>query len=110
MVQTVLRRERENLLLKSKISQKPWYHGKDISGQDIRLLNRLMTGHNYSKFWLAKMKIVDNPECEWCEEDETAEHSIIFCSRYELERMQYSFDCAYANLIEVTRTLNYTKR
>lgn len=92
--------------IQPNILEKPWFIGKDLRGRDIRLLNRLLTGHNYAKFWLARMKVVESPECEWCEVDETAEHLILQCPRYGLVRMQFSFDCAYANLKEVFKTNN----
>lgn len=48
-------------------SSEPWYKGTKMNGCDIRLTNRLMTGHDFSKFWLAKMKIADDEDCEMCE-------------------------------------------
>ncbi|XP_062542195.1 uncharacterized protein LOC134210183 [Armigeres subalbatus] len=65
--------------LHKQLQDKPWYHDKELKGQEVRLLNRLMTGHTYARNWLAKMKIIDDGDCELCDEEETSEHTILFC-------------------------------
>ncbi|KXJ72086.1 hypothetical protein RP20_CCG018980 [Aedes albopictus] len=90
--------------LHQKLHDKPWYHGKSFGGRDIRLLNRIMTGHNYAKSWLARMKIVESGDCELCAEEETAEHSILTCPRYNSIRARYSFGNGYSELVEVFKT------
>lgn len=82
----------------------PWFAKLDLKGKDIRLLNRLMSGHDYSKYWLAKMRLKDSPDCDLCDEPETAEHVILHCPRYGMQRHHYSFDCRYANLEEIFKT------
>lgn len=84
----------------------PWFTKADLKGKDVRLLNRLMSGHDYSKYWLAKMKLKDDPNCDLCDEHETAEHVILHCPRFGMQRQQYSFDCRYANLEEIFKTGN----
>lgn len=87
--------------IQNEYNDKPWYDGQDLKGYEVRMINRLMTAHNYSKSWLAKMKIVEDPDCELCEEPETAEHSIIHCPRFNIERAEFSFDGRYANLVDI---------
>lgn len=60
---------------------KPWFVGLNLTSQQIRLLNRLMAGHDWSKFWRHKMKLTDSPDCETCGELETAEHLILHCTK-----------------------------
>lgn len=84
-----------------KFDNKPWFMNVDMKGSDIRLLNRLMTGHNYSKYWLGKMRIADDMDCELCEEAETAEHNILHCPRYNNIRCKFSFDGRYRSLEEL---------
>ncbi|XP_055593235.1 uncharacterized protein LOC129744638 [Uranotaenia lowii] len=49
--------------IQPQFSAKPWYHKMDLTNTETRTLNRLMAGHDYSKYWLNKMRIVDNPNC-----------------------------------------------
>lgn len=84
--------------------QDPWFAKTDMSGPDIRLTNRLMTGHDFSKFWLGRMKIADTEECEICKVPETAEHTILHCPRYGTIRSNYSFELQFSNLIELYKT------
>lgn len=87
-------------------SSTPWYFGKEISGRDLRLLNRLITGHDYSKFWLARMRLADDPMCDICEEPETSEHVILHCPLYNISRIKYSFDNKYRTLSDAFNTRN----
>lgn len=84
--------------------EKPWYYQKQLDNFETRTLNRIMAGHDYSKFWLHKMKIEDDPNCEICDVPETAEHIILHCVRFNIIRMQFSFDCKYKNLTELLKT------
>ncbi|XP_055590657.1 uncharacterized protein LOC129742739 [Uranotaenia lowii] len=87
-------------------SKSPWFVGQDMTGRDIRLLNRLMATHDYSKFWLAKIKIVDDPNCDICLVPETANHIIVNCPRYATLRIHYDFDRKYNNLQELFKEKN----
>nr|XP_029717034.1 uncharacterized protein LOC115260244 [Aedes albopictus] len=87
--------------IQEEYSDKPWYYGQDLKGYEVRLINRLMTAHNFSKAWLARMKIVEDPDCELCAEPDTAEHSIIHCPRFNIERAEFSFDGRYASLVDI---------
>lgn len=92
--------------LQNVFSEKPWFNGKDLTGKEVRLINRLMTGHNYSRYWLARMKIVDDESCELCQEAETADHVIMDCPRYGHTRMNYSFERSHRTLMDVLKSKN----
>lgn len=92
------------LAIQPEFRETPWYMGKDLNNREVRTLNRLMTGHNYSKFWLAKMRIEDDDECEICQEIETAEHIVLHCNKYTTIRSKYSFDCKFRTLIELFKS------
>ncbi|XP_053683669.1 uncharacterized protein LOC128733859 [Sabethes cyaneus] len=91
--------------LQPEIKAKPWFIGLTLNGQQVRLLNRLMAGHDWSKYWKHKMKITENPNCEICEESETAEHLILHCTKFNNIRIKYSF-IKYKKLIDVFKTKN----
>lgn len=90
--------------IQQSFPNKPWYHQKQLDNFETRTLNRIMAGHDYSKYWLHKMKIEDDPNCEICDVPETAEHIILHCVRYGQSRMQFSFDCKFRNMKEVLET------
>lgn len=92
--------------LQDEIETKPWFHGRSFDNTETRMLNRLMAGHDYSRYWLAKMKIVDDGYCDICDEVETAEHCILHCVRFGNIRENYSFECRFQNLIELFKTKN----
>lgn len=85
-----------------------WFNKVDIQGSNVKLINRLMVSHDYSKFWLHRMKISDNADCELCEESETSEHVILHCPRFNILRMQFSFDNKFTSLVELFKTGNHT--
>lgn len=83
-----------------------WFKDVDMKGSDIKLINRLMVGHDYSKYWLTRMKILDDSDCEICAEPETSEHLILHCPRLGMLRMQFSFDNRFATLSDLFKTRN----
>lgn len=85
-------------------SEEPWYMGNTFKGNEVRLINRLMTGHDFSKFWLAKMKIADDPDCEICAEPETSEHIIMDCPRYGVSRSKFSYETKFATLNDLFKS------
>lgn len=88
----------------SSFSYTPWYFGTEMAGKDIRLLNRLITGHDYSKAWLARMRLADDPLCDLCLEPETSEHVILHCPQFGIGRMKYGFDNKFRTLPEAFNT------
>lgn len=89
-----------------KIEAKAWFFDKQLSNEQTRLLNRLLTGHNFSKFWKAKMKIVQDENCDLCNEPETGDHIILHCPKYGRIRSNFTFDCKFRNLLELFKTKN----
>uniref|UniRef100_A0A2M4CUE4 Putative outcast n=1 Tax=Anopheles darlingi TaxID=43151 RepID=A0A2M4CUE4_ANODA len=68
------------------IPTKMWHNKMSLKPKEIRIINRLLAGHDYSKYWLAKMKITNNENCESCHEPETGRHKTFSCVRYMVER------------------------
>lgn len=64
-----------------------------------------MSGHDFSKKWLFKMKIIDDSYCDTCPEEENAEHLIVNCVKYNDIRQSFKFDI-YTNLKDILRTDN----
>lgn len=91
------------------IENESWFYNKNLTNHQTRLLNRLLSGHDWSKYWKAKMKIVDDENCEICDEPENGCHIVLHCNRFGRTRAKYSFDCKFRTLIELfnTRDLNY---
>lgn len=86
------------------IEKESWFFNKNLTNEQTRLLNRLLVGHDYSKYWKAKMKLVDEENCDLCDEPETAEHIILHCCKFGHTRTKYSFDCRFRNLLDLFKT------
>lgn len=74
-----------------QILTKPWFHKINMKGQDIKLINRLISNHTYDKRWLHKFGKTETSICETCQVDETAEHLIFKCNKYKQERNATEF-------------------
>nr|XP_029722735.1 uncharacterized protein LOC115263670 [Aedes albopictus] len=83
-------------------STEPWYYKVQMEGRDVRLTNRLMTGHDFSKYWLAKMKIAEDEDCDMCEVPETSEHIIVYCPKHGFLRLKFQFEQKYLSLTALT--------
>lgn len=88
------------------VNKDAWYFNKNLSNNNVRLLNRLITGHDWSKFWKAKMKLVDDELCELCNEPENGEHVVLHCVKFGMTRAKYSFDCRFRSLIDLFKSKN----
>lgn len=70
----------------TRMEKHMWHHRLRIPASDIKILNRLIAGHDHSNYWLHKMRLVDNGTCEACGEPDTAKHKVFHCLKYALER------------------------
>lgn len=87
---------------------KPWFHKTTLNKDEVRTLNRILAGHDYSKYWLHKMKIEEDECCYLCQEPETAEHLILHCPRFNNSRASFSFDGMFLNLIDLLKKKDVT--
>lgn len=83
--------------IQPEFKEKPWYYNLPFNNVETRTLNRLLIGHDYSKYWLHKMKLKDSPNCDFCDETETAEHLVLHCKQYSQIRKKYDYDGKFQN-------------
>ena len=83
-----------------EVTEKPWFTNTTYSSREIRLLNRLKTGHNYSKSYLHNIGIEEDPYCDECGEGEDAEHLLIKCPKHQQIRQQLGLN-KYNNMTEI---------
>lgn len=88
-----------------QIKQYPWFYKTSLNRKEVRTLNRILSGHDFSRKWLYKMKLVDNPYCDICPEEESVEHLIMNCVKYNNVRQSFKFDI-YTNLKDILRSNN----
>ncbi|XP_055605902.1 uncharacterized protein LOC129754064 [Uranotaenia lowii] len=60
--------------ISNTIPKKPWHHKLPLDNREVRTLNRLLSGHDYSNFWLNKMKITEEGTCETCNVADNSDH------------------------------------
>lgn len=94
--------------VQDSFQSKPWFYNLDLNNTQTRTMNRLMAGHDYSRYWLHKMKLQDDELCDICQEPENAEHLILLCPKYNNIRAQFSFDGYFLNMTDLLKTRDVT--
>lgn len=94
--------------VQDSFQSKPWFYNLDLNNTQTRTMNRLMAGHDYSRYWLHKMKLQDDELCDICQEPENAEHLILLCPKYNNTRAQFSFDGYFLNMTDLLKTRDVT--
>lgn len=97
---TELGKGRKYFQIQNTIPQKPWHYKLDLDNKQIRTLNRLLSGHDFSRFWLHKMKLADDCICESCDTIDNAEHMLFFCVKYAVTRSKYELD-KFSNIYQI---------
>ncbi|XP_054091891.1 uncharacterized protein LOC128924119 [Zeugodacus cucurbitae] len=71
-----------------KISKHPWFKflNNKIEANLIKQMNRTLTGHAFRNETLAKFNIIQSSNCETCQVDETPEHIIFKCTKFNTTR------------------------
>lgn len=83
---------RKYFQIQNTIPHRPWHFKLDLNNKEVRTLNRLLSGHDFSRYWLFKMKLADDCICESCDVTEDAEHIIFYCVKYAATRNKYGLD------------------
>lgn len=84
------------------VSRTVWFEKyKSLNGIEIRYLNRLITGHDYSPFYLKLWKISETNICETCSEINNANHIILKCKKFERQRAELNFLSKYEKVQEI---------
>ncbi|XP_029717331.2 uncharacterized protein LOC115260553 [Aedes albopictus] len=86
--------------INNTIPKKPWHYNLQLKNFEVRTLNRLFAGHDYSNYWLSKMKIVNDGICDICDTVDNSEHVIFFCVKHALTRQKYNLD-QYCNMYQI---------
>ncbi|XP_055585795.1 uncharacterized protein LOC129738584 isoform X1 [Uranotaenia lowii] len=89
-------------------STKPWYWNVEFNNFQIRTLNRLISGHDYSPYYLGLMRIRDTKLCELCNTNFTTEHALLNCIQFNHIRNHYDWN-RYSNLIEMIQNFDEDK-
>ncbi|XP_036340119.1 uncharacterized protein LOC118749423 [Rhagoletis pomonella] len=86
-----------------KLLKRPWFHKlvPNIEAKQIKQINRILSGHAFCRHTLAKFKVVDDPLCEICNTEETPEHIILKCNKYDNIRAHHPKLIAHASFEEL---------
>lgn len=82
------------------IPKTPWYHNSSLNSKEIKIINRLITGHTYDKVYLHKIKIVNSNICDFCHTLDTYNHAIFACGRHNSIRDKYNAVKKHTNFKE----------
>lgn len=78
----------------------PWFHklNPNLEAKQIRQINRILSGHAFCRHTLAKFKVADDTLCETCNIEDTPEHIILKCNKYNNIRAQHPKLIAHTSL------------
>lgn len=96
---------RKYYAIQNEITKKPWFYKLKIKSRDLRCINRLMAGHDFSPYWLAVMNITDSGLCDVCGVDNTSEHIILHCVKFYDQQNKYNFSM-YTTLSSLFKDFN----
>jgi hypothetical protein len=65
-----------------------WYLGLDTSRCVVNTMNRMMSNHSCLRSHLGRIDIVENLLCVCLRDNETIDHVMLSCERYDSERRQ----------------------
>lgn len=66
-----------------------WSKGLILTAEEKRILNRIRTGHTFTKERRYKWGCELEEECDLCEETDDLEHMLYNCPRYNTERNDF---------------------
>lgn len=67
-----------------------WFHKSSLTVKQIKIMNRIRTGHTYDKKFKHLMKIVEDNICETCNTVEDTAHIIENCTKHNTHRQIYT--------------------
>lgn len=82
-----------------------WHSDWHLEPGEIKLINRLLAGHTYSKVYLHQIKAADTNLCPVCSVPETENHSIFICKKYDHLRSEFNFFNNYNNLPDLLKNI-----
>lgn len=84
-----------------------WFKNKNINNKDIKILNRLRTGHVFDKKFQKLMNIIDNDTCDECKIKEDFIHMFEKCKKYNDITKKYS-NIEKKGILELLKENNMT--
>lgn len=87
-----------------KVSTKSWSAKyKNLTGGEIKIINRLSSGHDHSNKYLKMWRKIDTDICESCGVLSDGNHVILKCNKYERSRIKYQFIKKYSSVQELIK-------
>ncbi|XP_036343997.1 uncharacterized protein LOC118753270 [Rhagoletis pomonella] len=86
--------------------RRPWFKDKrfDLEPYDMKLLNRLITGHTYNSIYLQQFVPNVSEYCNTCNTLETPDHQIFHCDKYNAMRTKFKLFDTYKTINEIITT------
>lgn len=87
-------------------AKQPWFFSSNMKPENIKIVNRLLTGHTYTKKYFHRIGIADSNLCETCNEIEDEKHIIFFCKKHQNHRNDFDLFKKFNNLPEILMSKN----
>lgn len=80
-----------HFLIQDNIQLRPWFHGMNLNGLEIKILTRLRTNHGLCGLKRHLFRLQPTWICEDCKVNDTLEHIIFHCDKHNNVRRDFDF-------------------
>ena len=87
------------------VPRKPWYmDNHNLSPDEVKLINRLLTGHTFGNMFLFKIGVLDSILCSMCNVTDDPNHTIFSCQKYGNMRSGFKFFDCHDNIFSLLKS------
>ena len=86
--------------------KKHWFRNCCLKPQEVKVLNRLMSGHCYDNKYLSLIRAITTDRCSVCFAIDDACHAIFNCRKHDSSRSNYEFFRKYDDLLSLLASKN----
>ncbi|XP_065356182.1 uncharacterized protein LOC135950574 [Calliphora vicina] len=85
-----------------------WFSNSNLSKSQIKIINRLLTGHTFNKPYLKMIGSIASDLCEICNVIDDDNHAIFHCTKFNYQRQGFAFFSNYNSLMDLLKTKKLT--
>lgn len=100
---------RQHFKIQQNVNSKPWFHGTNLNGMEIKILMRLRTNHSLCGGKKKLFKFEESSLCEDCNVENDLEHILLKCRKYQDKRRNYAPLLQCNNITDLLREITVDK-
>lgn len=106
---SALSKGRQHFKIQRNVNSKPWFHGTNLNGTEIKVLTRLRTNHGLCGLKKVMFHLEESILCDLCKVTNDLEHIVLFCEKHRDARNKFSFAGQYLNITELLKDVDTEK-